>query len=103
MLENLLTLEDARVVRLLQRNEAAPARELDNEAMRDVPKVRGDLWVSRLNAEPEADIINEIKKKKRQQMGLYTSSRQEERERERERPSAEEKTRAKEERKKKML
>lgn len=61
MLENLETLEaDGRLVRLLQRNEAAPTRELDNEretAMRDAPKVRGDLWVSRLNAEPEADMI----------------------------------------------
>lgn len=87
----------------MQRIEAAPARELDNEAMRDVPKVRGDLWVSRLNAEPEADIINEDKKKETTDGIVYQQQTGGERERGRERPSAEEKTRAKEERKKKML
>lgn len=49
---------DGRVLRVLGKKEALEHRREDGAAIREAPRVRGDLLVSRLNAEPVADMMN---------------------------------------------
>lgn len=49
---------DCRFLRVLGTIEALQRSREEGAAKRDAPKVRGDLLVSRLNAEPDADMVH---------------------------------------------